>query len=99
VSEKDSVFRNKLLNFIKDEINPNLAAHGGWIEVKTINENTGVIEVTMGGGCHGCAASALTVQHGIKTALMQEFSEITEVVDVTEHATGENPFFMGDPFK
>jgi hypothetical protein len=30
---------------------------------------------------------------------MQEFSEITEVVDITEHATGENPFFMGDPFK
>ena len=95
----DNTFQKKLLEFGKDNINPSLASHGGWIEVKTINEDTGVIEVTMGGGCHGCAASAFTVQNGIKTALMQEFSEITEVVDITEHATGENPFFMGDPFK
>ncbi len=95
----DSPFRKKLLEFVKILNQPFSCLHGGWIEVKTINEDTGVIEVTMGGGCHGCAASAFTVQNGIKTALMQEFSEITEVVDITEHATGENPFFMGDPFK
>jgi Fe-S cluster biogenesis protein NfuA len=95
----DDTFQKKLLEFIKDDINSSLASHGGWIEVKSIDKNTGVVEVTMGGGCHGCAASAATMQHGIKTALMEKFPEITEVVDVTEHATGENPFFMGDPFK
>jgi len=52
----------------------------------------------MGGGCHGCGASAMTMQYGIQTALMEEFPQISEVVDVTEHTTGENPFFMGNPF-
>ena len=52
----------------------------------------------MGGGCHGCGASAQTMQYGIQTALMEEFPQISEVVDTTDHSTGENPFFMGNPF-
>jgi len=95
----DNNLKTKLLGFIENDVNPSLASHGGWIELKSIDESTGIIEIKMGGGCHGCAASAMTVQHGIKTALMEQFKEITEVVDVTEHSTGQNPFFMGDPFK
>jgi len=96
--EEDNNFRNKVSEFVKNNINPSLASHGGWVEVESANEETGVIEMKMGGGCHGCGASAMTMQYGIQTALMEEFPQISEVVDVTEHATGENPFFMGNPF-
>ena len=95
----DNTFQKKISDFIDDNINPSLTAHGGWIEIKSIDENTGVVEIIMGGGCHGCGASSATMQYGIKTALMEEFSEIKEVVDATEHTTGQNPFFMGNPFK
>tara|TARA_R110000803_G_scaffold22981_1_gene56653 strand:+ start:226 stop:525 length:300 start_codon:yes stop_codon:yes gene_type:complete len=99
MSTKDSNFKDKLLSFVKDDINPSLAGHGGWIEVYSIKEDTGVIELRMGGGCQGCGASAATLQHGIRTALMDEFTEINEVLDVTDHGAGENPFYMGNPFK
>ena len=99
MNQKDNNFRDKLSAFVKDDINPSLAAHGGWIEIHSVNEDTGVIELKMGGGCQGCGASASTLQHGIKMALMDEFTEINEVLDATDHSAGENPFYMGNPFK
>jgi Fe/S biogenesis protein NfuA len=91
-------FTVRVQKFIEDVVNPSLSAHGGWVEVATADEVTGVIEMKMGGGCHGCAASALTMQHGIQSALKEEFPQISEIVDLTDHATGENPFFLGNPF-
>jgi Fe-S cluster biogenesis protein NfuA len=38
------------------------------------------------------------MKFGVQTALMEEFPQISELIDVTDHATGENPFFMGNPF-
>jgi Fe-S cluster biogenesis protein NfuA len=99
MSAKDNTFQERLSNFVKDEVNPNLASHGGWIEIVSTNEDTGVIELKMGGGCQGCGASAATLQYGIKMALMDEFKEINEVLDATDHSAGENPFYMGNPFK
>ena len=96
--EEDSNFQNKVSEFVKNNINPSLDSHGGWVEVISANKETGVIEMKMGGGCHGCGASSATMKYGIQTALMEEFPQISEVVDVTDHSTGENPFFMGDPF-
>jgi Fe/S biogenesis protein NfuA len=91
-------FQAKVSEFVENMINPSLASHGGWVEVRAADEETGIIEMKMGGGCHGCGASSSTMQFGIQTALMEEFPQISEVVDVTDHATGENPFFMGNPF-
>jgi Fe/S biogenesis protein NfuA len=47
----------------------------------------------MGGGCQGCAVSAMTLRDGIETAILANIPEITEVVDTTDHAAGENPFY------
>ena len=91
-------FLVKVTEFVENMINPSRASHGGWVEVSSASEETGIIEMKMGGGCHGCGASSATMQYGIQTALMEEFPQIAEVVDVTDHATGENPFYMGNPF-
>ena len=91
-------FLAKVTEFVENMINPSLAAHGGWVEVSSADEETGIIEMKMGGGCHGCGASSATMQYGIQTALMEEFPQIAEVVDITDHSTGENPFYMGNPF-
>ncbi|MEE2836905.1 MAG: NifU family protein [Myxococcota bacterium] len=91
-------FHAKITEFVENMINPSLASHGGWVEVSSADEETGIVEMKMGGGCHGCGASAQTMQYGIQTALMEEFPQISEVVDTTDHSTGENPFFMGNPF-
>ena len=72
-------------------INPALASHGGFAALVGI-EDTKVF-VTMGGGCQGCAASAMTLRDGIRSMLMDSLPEITEVIDATDHSAGENPFY------
>jgi Fe/S biogenesis protein NfuA len=47
----------------------------------------------MGGGCQGCGRAALTLGEGIKAQIEDRIPEITEVIDVTNHADGENPFY------
>lgn len=72
-------------------INPALASHGGYATLAGVDGTK--VFVTMGGGCQGCAASAMTLQEGIKTMLMDALPEITEVIDATDHSAGENPFY------
>ncbi len=72
-------------------MNPALASHGGYASLAGVDGSK--VFVTMGGGCQGCAASAMTLQEGIKTMLMDALPEISEVLDATDHSAGENPFY------
>ncbi|MBK7321568.1 MAG: NifU family protein [Candidatus Microthrix sp.] len=49
--------------------------------------------ILMGGGCQGCAVSAMTLRSGIERTLKDQIPEILEVVDVTDHASGTNPYY------
>ena len=49
--------------------------------------------VTMGGGCQGCAVSAITLREGIEAAIKEAIPEVTEIQDGTDHDAGENPYF------
>jgi len=85
----------KVQAVLDQAINPALASHGGYAALVDIEGS--VVHVTMGGGCQGCAASAMTLRDGIKTMLMSALPEITDVVDATDHAAGENPFYTEAP--
>ena len=47
----------------------------------------------MGGGCQGCSMSAATLVEGIQVAIKEALPEVTEIIDATDHAAGENPFY------
>ena len=79
---------------IDNTINPALAAHGGFVSLINIEEGKAFVE--LGGGCQGCAMSRMTLKAGIETMLTEEVPEITEVVDVTDHGGGANPYLSGD---
>jgi Fe/S biogenesis protein NfuA len=81
----------KVQSVLDQAINPALASHGGFAQLVGI-EDTRVF-VTMGGGCQGCAASAMTLRDGIKSMLMDALPELTDVIDATDHSAGENPFY------
>ena len=49
--------------------------------------------VTMGGGCQGCAVSAMTLREGIARSIKEAIPEVSEVLDTTDHALGENPYY------
>jgi len=77
---------------IDDEVNPALAAHGGFITFMG-HDDEGKAYVTMGGGCHGCSMSRMTMLEGVQTMIVDAVPGIEKVLDVTDHATGENPYF------
>jgi Fe/S biogenesis protein NfuA len=76
---------------LREQINPALAAHGGFAELKGVEGET--VYVTMGGGCQGCAVSAMTLRDGIARSIKEAIPEVTDVIDTTDHDAGENPFY------
>lgn len=86
---------SKVTAVLDQAVNPALASHGGFASL--VGVDGGTVYVTMGGGCQGCAASAMTLRDGIRTMLIDALPEITEVVDATDHSAGENPFYTEAP--
>jgi Fe/S biogenesis protein NfuA len=74
------------------EVNPALAAHGGFVTYVG-HDGEGTAYLTMGGGCHGCSMSKMTMLDGVQTMLVDAIDAIERVRDLTDHDTGENPFY------
>lgn len=87
----------KVKQLLDAHVNPALASHGGFAELVKV-EDTRVF-ISMGGGCQGCAVSAMTLRDGIEKAILERIPEVTEVVDTTDHGAGENPFYAESPFE
>lgn len=82
----------RVAQLLEQTINPSLGVHGGFATLVGVDDDRKVY-VTMGGGCHGCAMSRLTVTQGIEQTIRGAIPEVTEVIDATDHSTGENPFY------
>jgi len=74
-------------------VNPSIASHGGRADLVAMDDERLVAFVRLSGGCQGCAMSRMTLSQGIETTLREEIPELVGVVDVTDHASGENPFY------
>ena len=81
----------KIQKLLREEINPAIADHGGFVEL--LNYKNDVVYLKIGRGCQGCASSQATLRQGIEARLREEVPEIVEVVDQTDHASGANPYF------
>ena len=77
---------------ITGEVNPALAAHGGFVSYVG-HDGEGTAYLTMGGGCHGCSMSKMTMLDGVQTMLSEAIEGVQRVKDLTDHTTGENPFY------
>ncbi len=77
---------------VATEVNPALAAHGGFVTYVG-HDGEGTAYLTMGGGCHGCSMSKMTMLDGVQTMLVEAIEPIERVKDLTDHTTGENPFY------
>lgn len=77
---------------LNTQVNPSIASHGGMISLVDVQDTE--VYVEMSGGCQGCALSRMTLRQGVERMLRQAVPELTAVHDVTDHASGENPFFQ-----
>ncbi len=81
---------DKVRQLLEAEINPAVAAHGGMIRLVDVRDNK--VYVAFGGGCHGCGMVDVTLKHGVEARIREVIPEIEEVIDVTDHRRGRNPY-------
>jgi Fe/S biogenesis protein NfuA len=88
----DDVMSAEIEAVIATEVNPALAAHGGFVTFVG-HDGEGTAYLTMGGGCHGCSMSRMTMLEGVQTQLVEKVDGLERVRDLTDHTSGENPFY------
>jgi Fe/S biogenesis protein NfuA len=76
---------------IRNQINPAIASHGGVIELVTVEE--GIAYVRLGGACQGCGLAKVTLSQGSESTIVAMVPEVHQVIDVTDHNEGENPYY------
>ncbi len=76
---------------LEREVNPSLAAHGGSIALVEVRDLR--LYIQMSGGCQGCAGSQATLRQGFERRVRRVVPEVTEIIDVTDHATGQTPYY------
>ncbi len=87
----ENEIRQKVQDLFESEINPALGSHGGWVELVDVKGNT--VYVKMGGGCQGCASAKMTLKMGIERIVREKIPEVAEILDATDHSTGDNPYY------
>jgi Fe/S biogenesis protein NfuA len=89
---EDAPLRERVEWVLQARINPMVASHGGMVGLVDVTAEGDVV-LQFGGGCHGCGMVDVTLKQGIETTLRQEIPEVRQVVDATDHASGENPYY------
>src|SRR5437879_13212335 len=83
--------KTRVQELIDSMINPAVAGHGGFVELIDVQDNR--VYLQMGGGCQGCGAADVTLKSGIERLIKEEIPEIAEVLDTTDHASGQDPYY------
>jgi Fe-S cluster biogenesis protein NfuA len=78
---------------LETRINPAIAAHGGYISLIDVKDNIAFVE--MAGGCQGCGMADATLKQGVEVEIKSNVPVIERVLDVTDHAGGTNPYYVG----
>ncbi len=95
-SVRDSIppvdeLRDRIQGILDREVNPSVASHGGVVRLLDVKENQ--VYVQMGGGCQGCGMADVTLKQGVEIAIRSEIPEVGEIMDTTDHASGNNPYY------
>ncbi len=77
---------------LDSSINPAVAEHGGHISL--IDVRPPRVFLRLEGGCQGCGMADVTLKQGVAAEIMRVAPEINEILDVTEHAAGSNPYYQ-----
>lgn len=86
--------RAKLVQEVIDaRINPGIAAHGG--NVRLLDVKNDIAYIAFGGGCQGCGMVDVTLKQGVAVMIKEAVPDLKDVLDTTDHAAGENPYYDG----
>jgi Fe-S cluster biogenesis protein NfuA len=83
--------RDRVQQVLDTEINPSVAEHGGVVRLINVQDN--LVFIQMGGGCQGCGQADVTLKFGIENAIRAAVPSVGDILDVTDHASGRNPYY------
>jgi Fe-S cluster biogenesis protein NfuA len=89
--QSDDELYERVNDLFEQQVNPMVARHGGRVEL--IDVQDAVVMLRMGGGCQGCGMASVTLRQGIEGMLTEHIPEVKGIVDITDHASGNNPYF------
>ncbi len=81
----------RVIQVLDAQVNPSIAAHGGRADLVAVED--GAAYLRLSGGCAGCGMAAVTLTQGIQVAIKESVPEIVRIIDVTDHASGTNPYY------
>ena len=84
--------RETIEKLFEEEVNPSIASHGGQVELADVVGTQ--VYLRLGGGCQGCSSATVTLRQGIEKAIRAALPDITEIHDITDHASGANPYYQ-----
>jgi IscR-regulated protein YhgI len=87
----DDELYERVNDLFEQQVNPMVARHGGRVELIDVQES--IVLLRMSGGCQGCGMASVTLRQGIEGMLNQYLPEVKGIVDITDHASGNNPYF------
>jgi len=87
----DNELKVKIQEIFDTHINPAVATHGGFVRLIDVKESRVFLE--MGGGCQGCGMANVTLRQGIESAILDQLPQVADILDVTDHASGTNPYY------
>jgi Fe/S biogenesis protein NfuA len=82
---------DRVKRVIEMQVNPAIASHGGSVSLVEVRDDTVYLELQ--GGCQGCGMAAVTLAQGIRRIIMEALPEVRDIVDVTNHEAGSNPYY------
>ena len=82
----------KIQHLLNSRVNPSLGAHGGFISLVSIEDDVAYLQ--FGGGCQGCGMVDVTLKQGVAVMLKEAIPELKDVQDITDHASGKNPYYQ-----
>lgn len=88
----DDQVKARIKKILDEMINPAVAGHGGFVELLDVKND--YVYLMLGGGCQGCGMVNVTLKQGIEATLKEEIPQIAGVIDQTDHAGGQNPFYQ-----
>ena len=87
----DAEIHELVQTLLDREVNPSVAAHGGTIILAEVKD--GRLYIEMSGSCQGCAASQFTLRQGFERIVRRVVPEVSDIIDVTDHAGGRSPYY------
>jgi Fe/S biogenesis protein NfuA len=81
----------RVRHILDTQVNPAVASHGG--QIALVDVDAPDIYLELGGGCQGCGMARVTLKQGVERMLREAIPELGQVIDITDHAAGANPYY------